>query len=85
MKWENVKVKQKAKEVSDSKKSPGRKVSATGPGKKWGHTCNSVKGGRFLYIFGGYGRDDCQTHDIHVFDSGKTLIMTLDVFKSLMA
>jgi N-acetylneuraminic acid mutarotase len=73
MKWENVKVKQKAKEVSDSKKSPGRKVSATGPGKKWGHTCNSVKGGRFLYIFGGYGRDDCQTHDIHVFDSVKQM------------
>ncbi|CAM6047345.1 unnamed protein product [Sphagnum compactum] len=73
MKWENVKVKQKAKEVSDSKKTPGRKVGATGPGKKWGHTCNSVKGGRFLYIFGGYGRDDCQTHDIHVFDSVKQM------------
>jgi len=83
MKWENVKVKQKAKDVLDNKKSPGWKVSAIGLGKKWGHTCNSVKGGRFLYIFGGYGRNDCQTHDIHVFDSGKTLIMTLDVFKAL--
>ncbi|CAN1296792.1 Kelch domain-containing protein 3 [Linum perenne] len=40
-----------------------------GPGKRWGHTCNSVRGGRFLYIFGGYGRDNCHTNQVHVFDT----------------
>ncbi|WCJ35825.1 Galactose oxidase/kelch repeat superfamily protein [Euphorbia peplus] len=40
-----------------------------GPGKRWGHTCNSVKGGRFLYVFGGYGQDNCQTNQVHVFDT----------------
>ncbi|KAG5049572.1 hypothetical protein JHK85_010675 [Glycine max] len=27
-----------------------------GPGKRWGHTCNAVRDGRFLYLFGGYGK-----------------------------
>ncbi|KAL5544644.1 hypothetical protein UlMin_008428 [Ulmus minor] len=40
-----------------------------GPGKRWGHTCNAIKGGRFLYVFGGYGRDNCQTNQVHVFDT----------------
>ncbi|KAI5562400.1 hypothetical protein BDE02_15G051100 [Populus trichocarpa] len=40
-----------------------------GPGKRWGHTCNSIKGGRFLYVFGGYGKDNCQTNQVHVFDT----------------
>ncbi|CAN1839937.1 Kelch domain-containing protein 3 [Linum perenne] len=40
-----------------------------GPGKRWGHTCNSVRGGRFLYVFGGYGRDNCHTNQVHVFDT----------------
>ncbi|CAN1296796.1 Rab9 effector protein with kelch motifs [Linum perenne] len=44
-----------------------------GPGKRWGHTCNSVRGGRFLYIFGGYGRDNCHTNQVHVFDT-ETLV-----------
>ncbi|KDP31367.1 hypothetical protein JCGZ_11743 [Jatropha curcas] len=42
---------------------------SNGPGKRWGHTCNSVKGGRFLYVFGGYGKDNCQTNQVHVFDT----------------
>lgn len=45
-------------------------VSSAGPGKRWGHTCNAIKGGRFLYIFGGYGKDNCQTNQVHVFDTG---------------
>ncbi|KAL6177987.1 hypothetical protein ACLB2K_049507 [Fragaria x ananassa] len=40
-----------------------------GPGKRWGHTCNAIKEGRLLYVFGGYGRDNCQTHQVHVFDT----------------
>ncbi|KAJ8773160.1 hypothetical protein K2173_028337 [Erythroxylum novogranatense] len=42
-----------------------------GPGKRWGHTCNSIKGGRFLYVFGGYGQDNCQINQVHVFDTAK--------------
>lgn len=73
MKWERVKLKMKmkTKETPEGKKSPGRKGGIMGPGKRWGHTCNSVKNGRFLYVFGGYGKDNCQTNDVHVFDSGK--------------
>lgn len=41
-----------------------------GPGKRWGHTCNAIKEGRLLYVFGGYGRDNCQTNQVHVFDTG---------------
>nr|KYP49534.1 Rab9 effector protein with Kelch [Cajanus cajan] len=40
-----------------------------GPGKRWGHTCNAVKGGRLLYIFGGYGKLNCQTNQVHVLDT----------------
>ena len=75
MKWERVKLKMKmkTKETPEGKKSPGRKGGIMGPGKRWGHTCNSVKNGRFLYVFGGYGKDNFQTNDVHVFDSGKAL------------
>ncbi|KAM7280527.1 hypothetical protein ACFE04_007661 [Oxalis oulophora] len=41
------------------------------PGKRWGHTCNSINGGRFLYVFGGYGRDNRQTNQLHVFDTAQ--------------
>jgi len=44
--------------------------SSFGPGKRWGHTCNAIKGGRFLYVFGGFGRDNCLTNQVHVFDAG---------------
>ncbi|PRQ16354.1 putative kelch-type beta propeller [Rosa chinensis] len=40
-----------------------------GPGKRWGHTCNAIREGRFLFVFGGYGRDNCQTNQVHVFDT----------------
>ncbi|KAH9555526.1 hypothetical protein CY35_08G118200 [Sphagnum magellanicum] len=71
MRWERVRVKHKVKEIPDGKKTPGRKGGTAGPGQKWGHTCNTVKSGRFIYVFGGYGKDECQTQDIHVFDCVK--------------
>eukprot|EP00252_Welwitschia_mirabilis_P026766 TRINITY_DN8907_c0_g1_i2.p1 TRINITY_DN8907_c0_g1~~TRINITY_DN8907_c0_g1_i2.p1 ORF type:complete len:580 (-),score=125.65 TRINITY_DN8907_c0_g1_i2:227-1966(-) len=71
MVWERVMLNMKAKEVLEGKKSPGRKGGIMGPGRRWGHTCNSVKNGRFLYVFGGYGKDNCQTNDVHVYDSAK--------------
>ncbi|KAL3513018.1 hypothetical protein ACH5RR_025735 [Cinchona calisaya] len=40
-----------------------------GPGKRWGHTCNAIGGGKLLYVFGGYGKDNCQTNRVHVFDT----------------
>ncbi|KAJ0680400.1 putative transcription factor WD40-like family [Helianthus annuus] len=40
-----------------------------GPGKRWGHTCNAVRGGQLLYIFGGYGEDNTQTNKVHVYDT----------------
>ncbi|CAA0826610.1 Galactose oxidase/kelch repeat superfamily protein [Striga hermonthica] len=40
-----------------------------GPGVRWGHTCNAIRGGKLLYVFGGYGKDQCQTNNIHVFDT----------------
>lgn len=42
-----------------------------GPGKRWGHTCNAVRGGKLLYVFGGYGCNNSQTNDVHVFDTGE--------------
>ncbi|KAI4335890.1 hypothetical protein L6164_014488 [Bauhinia variegata] len=45
-------------------------VELSGPGKRWGHSCNAIKGGRLLYVFGGYGKDNCQTNQVHVFDTG---------------
>lgn len=43
------------------------------PGKRWGHTCNAVRGGQLLYIFGGYGEDNTQTNKVHVYDTSKFL------------
>ncbi|XP_075479254.1 uncharacterized protein LOC142520139 [Primulina tabacum] len=40
-----------------------------GPGVRWGHTCNAIRGGKLLYVFGGYGSDQCQTNGVHVFDT----------------
>ncbi|CAN6470773.1 unnamed protein product [Victoria cruziana] len=71
MRWERVNVVIKSKEGMEGKKSPGRRGGILGPGKRWGHTCNSIKGGRFLYVFGGYGKDNCQTNEVHVFDTIK--------------
>lgn len=61
MRWEKVEAKATGAEgVGD----------VFGPGKRWGHTCNAVKGGKFIYLFGGYGKDNCQTNQVHVFDTG---------------
>ncbi|KAL6549326.1 hypothetical protein OROHE_008443 [Orobanche hederae] len=45
------------------------KAGSGGPGMRWGHTCNAIKGGKLLYVFGGYGKDQCQTNQVHVFDT----------------
>ncbi|KAI3785649.1 hypothetical protein L1987_44773 [Smallanthus sonchifolius] len=44
-------------------------IQTGGPGKRWGHTCNAVRGGQFLYVFGGYGEDNTQTNKVHVYDT----------------
>ncbi|EOA40064.1 hypothetical protein CARUB_v10008756mg [Capsella rubella] len=62
MRWERVRQQQQ---------QVGLVQSSSGPGKRWGHTCNAIKGGSFLYVFGGYGRDNCQTNQVHVFDAAK--------------
>ncbi|KAF6169150.1 hypothetical protein GIB67_038647 [Kingdonia uniflora] len=69
MRWEKLHFNPRLKDNLDEKKSPGRKGGIFGPGKRWGHTCNTIKGGKFLYVFGGYGKDNCQTNDVHVFDT----------------
>jgi len=63
MRWERVMLPQ-AQEAEQGSEEAG------GPGKRWAHTCNAIKGGRFLYLFGGFGIDNCQTNEVHVFDTG---------------
>ncbi|GMJ00051.1 hypothetical protein like AT1G18610 [Hibiscus trionum] len=63
MRWEKVHLYQQ--------EAGGIGGACSWPGKRWGHTCNSIKGGRFLYVFGGYGKDNCQTNQVHVFDTAK--------------
>ncbi|EPS71470.1 hypothetical protein M569_03290, partial [Genlisea aurea] len=46
-----------------------QRLGDDGPGVRWGHTCNAVGDGKLLYVFGGYGRDRCQTNRVHVFDT----------------
>ena len=71
MRWE--KVQPQPKQSLEGAQQQHHGVSdISGPGKRWGHTCNAIKGGRFLYVFGGYGRDNCQTNQVHVFDTGGT-------------
>ncbi|KAL3748628.1 hypothetical protein ACJRO7_009804 [Eucalyptus globulus] len=62
MRWERVMLPQ------DQEPEQGRE-EAGGPGKRWAHTCNAIKGGRFLYVFGGFGIDNCQTNEVRVFDT----------------
>ncbi|XP_059640606.1 nitrile-specifier protein 5 isoform X2 [Cornus florida] len=62
MRWEKLQIQSRQVEG-------GQEVC--GPGKRWGHTCNSVGGGKLLYVFGGYGKDNCQTNQVHVFDTVK--------------
>ncbi|KAG2313277.1 hypothetical protein Bca52824_024834 [Brassica carinata] len=56
MRWERV------------QRQVGLADSSSGPGKRWGHTCNAIKGGRFVYVFGGCGGDGRLTNQVHVFD-----------------
>eukprot|EP00262_Sarcandra_glabra_P004363 TRINITY_DN1531_c0_g4_i1.p1 TRINITY_DN1531_c0_g4~~TRINITY_DN1531_c0_g4_i1.p1 ORF type:complete len:604 (-),score=107.45 TRINITY_DN1531_c0_g4_i1:366-2177(-) len=72
MRWMKVELNTgRARETIEGRKSPGRIGGILGPGKRWGHTCNAIKGGRFIYVFGGYGKDNCQTNDVHVYDTIK--------------
>ncbi|XP_013619598.1 PREDICTED: tip elongation aberrant protein 1 [Brassica oleracea var. oleracea] len=61
MRWERV------------QRQVGLSDSSSGPGKRWGHTCNTVKGGRFVYVFGGFGKDGYFTNQVHVFDAGRQI------------
>ncbi|KAJ8752439.1 hypothetical protein K2173_004075 [Erythroxylum novogranatense] len=67
MRWERLQLYQ------GSLQPHQQQQDVNGPGKRWGHTCNSIKGGNFLYVFGGYGRDNCQTNQVHVFDTAKQI------------
>ncbi|KAI4326576.1 hypothetical protein MLD38_031876 [Melastoma candidum] len=69
MKWERVELLAHGGDGGGG--GGGGGVETCGPGKRWGHTCNAIKGGRFVYVFGGYGRDNCQTNQVHVFDTVK--------------
>ncbi|KAH7665197.1 Galactose oxidase/kelch beta-propeller-containing protein [Dioscorea alata] len=72
MRWERVNVNARARETPDGKKTPGRTGGIWGPGQRWGHTLNSVKNGRFIYVFGGfYGPEKCHSNDVFVFDTVK--------------
>lgn len=72
MRWERVNVNARARETPDGKKTPGRTGGIWGPGQRWGHTLNSVKNGRLIYVFGGfYGPEKCHSNDVFVFDTGE--------------
>lgn len=72
MYWERVEIKAKPRdESSQTGKSPGRKGGKLGPGKKWGHTLNAVNLGKQVYVFGGYGKDERQTNDVFVYNTGE--------------
>lgn len=72
MRWEKVEV----KAIGTTTEGGG----GGGPGKRWGHTCNAVKGGRLVYVFGGYGKDNCQTNQVHVFDTGQCGCFLIPMF-----
>ncbi|TQD72389.1 hypothetical protein C1H46_042080 [Malus baccata] len=71
MKWERVQLQPKQAHLQQQEQEGGGVAvgEVSGPGKRWGHTCNAIKEGRMLYVFGGYGRDNCQTNEVHVFDT----------------
>lgn len=52
-------MKYKLKDIIEGKKLFGCKGGIVGFGKKWGYIVNIVKNGCYLYVFGGYGKDDC--------------------------
>lgn len=46
------------------------------PGPRWGHSCNTVDGGRFVYVFGGFdGLNNLHTNKVHVFDPGMLFLL----------
>ncbi|XP_074571348.1 protein GLUTELIN PRECURSOR ACCUMULATION 3-like [Curcuma longa] len=67
MRWEVVHADAGEGEVADGRTSEAEGIC--GPGVRWGHSCNTVQGGRYLYVFGGYGHNKRQTNDVHVFDT----------------
>ncbi|XP_008785617.2 tip elongation aberrant protein 1 [Phoenix dactylifera] len=69
--WETVHFNARPRETPDGRRTLGRNGGIWGPGSRWGHTCNAVKGGRYLYVFGGYGSNKCHTNEVHVFDTVK--------------
>ncbi|KAM1322928.1 hypothetical protein PS2_015413 [Malus domestica] len=71
MKWERLQLQPKQAHLQQQEQEGGGVAvgEVSGPGKRWGHTCNAIKEGRMLYVFGGYGRDNCQTNEVHVFDT----------------
>ncbi|KAJ4883747.1 Galactose oxidase/kelch repeat superfamily protein [Raphanus sativus] len=73
MRWERVRQQNQQEGLGDS---------SSGPGKRWGHSCNAIKGGRFVYVFGGFGRDDCLTNQVHVFDA-ETQVWTKPVISGV--
>ncbi|XP_022921955.1 acyl-CoA-binding domain-containing protein 6-like [Cucurbita moschata] len=64
MRWERV-------QLLSRQGQDGALGEISGPGKRWGHTFNAIKDGRYLYVFGGYGKHNCQTNQVHVFDTAK--------------
>ncbi|KAG0494767.1 hypothetical protein HPP92_005761 [Vanilla planifolia] len=73
MRWKRVPGVATEREMPEGEGSAGRTAGIGGPGKRWGHSCNSVNGGRYIYVFGGYAGDACQTNDVHVFDAVKQI------------
>ncbi|XP_052179760.1 protein GLUTELIN PRECURSOR ACCUMULATION 3-like isoform X2 [Diospyros lotus] len=63
MKWEKLSIQSRVGE-EDQDLGP-----ICGPGTRWGHTCNAIRDGKLLYVFGGYGKDNSQTNQVHVFDT----------------
>ncbi|ONI08899.1 hypothetical protein PRUPE_5G207100 [Prunus persica] len=69
MRWERVQLQPKQAHQQQQQQQQELLCEVSGPGKRWGHTCNAIKEGRLLYVFGGYGKDNCQTNQVHVFDT----------------
>ncbi|XP_047965506.1 rho GTPase-activating protein gacHH-like [Salvia hispanica] len=40
----------------------------------WGHTCNAIAEGKFLYIFGGNRDDDLRSNQVHVLYTSDALV-----------
>lgn len=85
MRWEKVEVNPNPNPIgTEGEGGGGGGVGGevSGPGKRWGHTCNAINGGRLVYVFGGYGKDNCQTNQVHVFDTGDSLHPSLSFYYS---